>query len=143
MIFQSGELLPELSPLENVMVSGLLAGRPVTEARRHAEQLLATLGVSTQWRAVTEFSGGEQQRIAVARALVNEPRLVIADEPTGSLDPETRDQVIDVMFGLPDRYGCSLLLVTHDPVVADAASRTLRLADAALTPVELAASAPV
>lgn len=140
-VFQSGELLPELSPLENVMISGLLAGRPVPEARAHAEQLLTTLGVATSWRAVTEFSGGEQQRIAVARALMNEPRLVVADEPTGSLDPETRDRVIDVLFGLPDRYGCALLVVTHDPVVAQAASSTFHLVEGAMVPVDAAALA--
>lgn len=140
-IFQSGELLPELSPLENVMISGLLAGRSVLDARSHAEQLLTTLEVPLSWRAVTEFSGGEQQRIAVARALMNEPRLVIADEPTGSLDPETRGQVIDVLFALPKRYGCGLVVVTHDPVVARPASRTLNLVDSALVPADLVGAA--
>lgn len=127
MVFQSGELLPELSPVENVMVSALLAGQDPGQARHDAEDLLQRLGVPAGVRSVTEFSGGERQRVAVARALINRPRLVLADEPTGSLDPSTRDTVIEIIYGLPARFDCALVVVTHDPVVADRADRRLML----------------
>jgi putative ABC transport system ATP-binding protein/lipoprotein-releasing system ATP-binding protein len=131
MVFQSGELLPELSPVENVMVSALLAGRAVDHARHDAEELLARLGVPPGARSITEFSGGERQRVAVARALINQPRLVLADEPTGSLDPETRDAVSDVIFGLPEQFRCGLVVVTHDPVVANHATGRVHLPNTA------------
>jgi putative ABC transport system ATP-binding protein/lipoprotein-releasing system ATP-binding protein len=126
-IFQSGELLPELSPTENVALAGLLAGTSPSEAGGRANQLLAALGVPSGDRSVTEFSGGEQQRVAVARALMNRPSLLLADEPTGSLDPDTRDQVIDILFEVPQRFNCALIVVTHDPVVAARADRQLVL----------------
>lgn len=132
MVFQAGHLLDELSPVENVMLPALVAGRPQTEARRTAEDLLSSLGVGGTERPVTQFSGGEQQRIALARALVNSPALVVADEPTGSLDPGNRDLVIDSLFSLPQRFGCAVLVVTHDPIVAAHAGRVLALRDGLL-----------
>ena len=132
MVFQAGHLLDELSPVENVMLPALVAGRPQTEARGAAEDLLSSLGVEGTERPVTQFSGGEQQRIAIARALVNSPALVFADEPTGSLDPGNRDLVIDSLFSLPQRFGCAVLVVTHDPIVATHADRVLALRDGLL-----------
>lgn len=80
-------------------------------------------------RSVSQFSGGERQRVAVARALVNRPSLLLADEPTGSLDPGTRDMVSDLLFDLPAQFGCALAVVTHDPAVASRADQRLDLPD--------------
>jgi lipoprotein-releasing system ATP-binding protein len=126
-IFQSSELLPELSPVENVVLAGLLAGMAAEEAAARAMDLLAQLGVPSGDRSVTEFSGGEQQRVAVARALMNRPSVLLADEPTGSLDPVTRDQVVELIFSVPKLFGCALVVVTHDPAVAGRADQQLRL----------------
>lgn len=131
MVFQSGELLNELSPVENVMVTAMLAGRRPMEARGAAVEILQELGVEAKDRLVNQFSGGERQRIAVARALVNRPALLMADEPTGSLDPETRDIVSDLLFSLPSQFGCSLVVVTHDPAVAARADHRLDLPEQA------------
>ncbi|CCH77149.1 putative transporter subunit: ATP-binding component of ABC superfamily [Nostocoides japonicum T1-X7] len=131
-VFQDGSLLPELSPRENVALAGMLAGLPAAEAATRAEELLDRLGVPAGSRSVDEFSGGEQQRIAVARALMNRPVLLLADEPTGSLDPATRNQVCDALFALPGELGCGLVVVTHDPAVAARADRRLRLVDGCL-----------
>ncbi|MFG3102815.1 ABC transporter ATP-binding protein [Streptomyces sp. NPDC048182] len=134
MVFQFGELLPELSPVDNVCLAALLArnGRR-REARERAERLLDRLGVPRA-RTSQELSGGERQRTAVARALINEPALLLADEPTGALDAETRDMVADLLFGLPQQYACGLLVVTHDASVAARADRTLTLSAGTLEP---------
>jgi putative ABC transport system ATP-binding protein/lipoprotein-releasing system ATP-binding protein len=126
-VFQSGELLPELSPTENVLLPALLAGVPAEEAKTRAADLLARLGVPRGDRSVTEFSGGEQQRVAVARALMNRPSVLLADEPTGSLDPATRDQVVELVFSVPQQFDCALVVVTHDPAVAARADHHLAL----------------
>lgn len=127
MVFQAGYLLQELSPTENIAIAGLLAGMDSRTATERANALLVHLGVDVSKRSIAEYSGGEQQRIAVARALINDPPLVIADEPTGSLDPETRDTVADLLFTLPATIGCALVVVTHDPDVAQRADRIQRL----------------
>ena len=127
MVYQSGELLPELTAAENVVIAGLLAGQTPREAGERAEELLSGLGVPHNVPSLTELSGGERQRVAVARALMNRPALILADEPTGSMDETTRDQVVEALFALPEQFGCALLVVTHDPVVAARASRQVRL----------------
>ncbi|MEU2118908.1 ABC transporter ATP-binding protein [Streptomyces sp. NPDC016459] len=134
MVFQFGELLPELSPLDNVMLAALLARTDRRDARDRARQLLDDLGVP-QAETSEELSGGERQRTAVARALINEPVLLLADEPTGALDTETRDRTAELLFDLPRRYACGLLVVTHDPGIAERADRTLRLEEGVLKPV--------
>ncbi|QES49068.1 ABC transporter ATP-binding protein [Streptomyces venezuelae] len=133
MVFQFGELLPELSPLDNVVLAALLARRSRHDVRDRAQRLLDDLGVP---RAATsqELSGGERQRTAVARALINEPALLLADEPTGALDTETRDRTAQLLFDLPRQYSCGLLLVTHDPGIAARADRTLHLTAGTLEP---------
>ncbi|WP_405874261.1 ATP-binding cassette domain-containing protein [Streptomyces zaomyceticus] len=140
MVFQFGELLPELSPLDNVMLASLLARTDRRAAQERARSLLDDLGVP---RAATsdELSGGERQRTAVARALINEPALLLADEPTGALDTETRDRTAELLFDLPRRYACGLLVVTHDPGIAARAGRTLRLEAGILKTVPSGASA--
>ncbi|WP_229886964.1 ABC transporter ATP-binding protein [Streptomyces subrutilus] len=134
MVFQFGELLPELSPLDNVALAALLAGTKRNTAYARAQALLTELGVPSA-DSSEELSGGERQRTAVARALVNAPALLLADEPTGALDQATRERVADVLFAMPDRHGCGLLVVTHDPAVAARADRVLALTDGALVPV--------
>ncbi|MFE0799606.1 ABC transporter ATP-binding protein [Streptomyces sp. NPDC058812] len=126
MVFQFGELLPELTPAENVMIASLLAGDAVAEARSRAESLLTRLGVP-EATATRDLSGGERQRVAVARALVNMPELLLADEPTGALDGEQREAVADLLFSTPREHGCALVVVTHDPMVAGRADVRLHL----------------
>lgn len=131
-VFQHGELIGELSPVENVALPALIAGRERGEAVAAAEELLAALEVPTERRTADELSGGERQRTALARALVNRPALILADEPTGALDPQTRDRVAMVVFGAPARWGCGLLVVTHDPQIAARADRVANLSAIAL-----------
>ncbi|GAA3196566.1 ABC transporter ATP-binding protein [Actinocorallia longicatena] len=131
-VFQFGELLPELSPTENVALAGLLAGMERREAYEKAEQLLAGLGVPAEGTATGQLSGGERQRTAVARALIGDPTLILADEPTGALDQTARDAVADLLFKLPAERGCALVVVTHDHGVAARADRCLRLDDGRL-----------
>ncbi|MGW3328712.1 ABC transporter ATP-binding protein [Streptomyces virginiae] len=131
-VFQFGELLPELTPVENVALAGLLAGASRSDAYEDAEKLLAELGVPAGERSTGTLSGGERQRTAVARALVNKPALLLADEPTGALDDANRNSVADILFQVPSRWECGLLVVTHDEQVANRADHLLHLADGRL-----------
>ncbi|ONI90078.1 ABC transporter ATP-binding protein [Saccharothrix sp. ALI-22-I] len=133
MVFQFAELLPELSPAENVALAALLADRSGPELDTEVTRLLGELGVP-QSTSVSTLSGGERQRTAVARALINRPRLLLADEPTGSLDEKNRDLVADMLFELPERYGCGLLVVTHDGAVARRADHVLTVSGRDLVP---------
>ncbi|MEV5441618.1 ABC transporter ATP-binding protein [Streptomyces sp. NPDC052644] len=133
MVFQFGELLPELSPVDNVALAALLAGTDRKAAYGRARELLTDLGVPLA-ESSAELSGGERQRTAVARAVINSPVLLLADEPTGALDEAAREKVADTLFDMPRQYGCGLLLVTHDPVVARRADRVLSLTCGKLTP---------
>ncbi|MFF8373567.1 MULTISPECIES: ABC transporter ATP-binding protein [Streptomyces] len=132
MVFQFGELLPELAPVENVALAGLLAGQPRRAAYEQAADLLREVGVTGTTATTGELSGGERQRVALARALVNQPSLILADEPTGSLDSAARSSVADLLFSLPQRWGCGLLVVTHDPDVAARAQRHFNLREGLL-----------
>lgn len=134
-VFQHGELLPELSPVENVMVAALLAGAGAREARHRAHDVLERCGVPTARSSVRDLSGGERQRVAVARALVTRPAVVLADEPTGALDGTTRDQVADLLFAVPQHHGCAMLLVTHDTDLCRRADTWVRMVDGRLAPV--------
>ncbi|MFH8694652.1 MULTISPECIES: ABC transporter ATP-binding protein [Streptomyces] len=135
MVFQFGELLPELTPVENVALPMLLSGGDHRAAYRRATELLADLGVPHEGTATGMLSGGERQRAAVARALITEPAVLLADEPTGALDPEAREAVADLLFAVSRERGCALLLVTHDLSVAARAGRMLRLEAGTLTDV--------
>lgn len=119
-VFQSSELIPELTAQENVMLPMLLAGEARESVAARAEELLESVGVRPD-TVSSVLSGGERQRAALARALMSAPGLVIADEPTGSLDAELRDAAAGMLFDLPRKSGCGLLLVTHDPAVAERA----------------------
>ncbi|WP_073444891.1 ABC transporter ATP-binding protein [Streptomyces yunnanensis] len=127
MVFQFGELLPELTPLENTAMAALLSGVAQKEAYARAEELLTELKVPYKKTPTGELSGGERQRTAVARALINQPALVLADEPTGALDSATRDEVATMLFSVPQRWGCGLLVVTHDGTIANRADRHVGL----------------
>ena len=129
-VFQSYHLLPEMDVLENVILPARAQGSMVSapEARERGMQLLESVGLGERAdHTPMELSGGEQQRAALARALMNSPRLVLADEPTGNLDEKTGDQVLNILFGLTRDRGHTLVLVTHDPRIAKSCDRILRL----------------
>lgn len=123
-VFQHGELLPALTPLENVIVPALLAGVPTAEASARGRELLEAVGVGDVNLSSDRLSGGERQRTALARALINRPSVIVADEPTGSLDVDARDAIADVVFSAPKQWACALVVVTHEPLVAARAQRT-------------------
>jgi putative ABC transport system ATP-binding protein len=131
-VFQSHHLLDALTAGQNVVMS-LLGRVPLPEATRLAETALASLGLAARVDALPEtLSGGEKQRVAVARALVRHPALILADEPTASLDAESADVVLDALGTAARRWGAAVLLVTHDARVFEIADRRLHLADGAL-----------
>jgi putative ABC transport system ATP-binding protein len=129
-VFQAFNLLPPLTAEENVMFPLLVGEIPAREARRRALERLAQVGLADR-RAhfPAQLSGGEQQRVAVARAMVVDPVLVIADEPTGALDTETGRRLLDLLQSLVGEQGHTILIVTHDPSVAARAQRTIHLRD--------------
>jgi lipoprotein-releasing system ATP-binding protein len=132
-IFQFHHLLPEFSALENVMMPLLIARTPSTTARRRAEAILEALGLSDRRKhRPAQLSGGEQQRVAVARALVVEPRLVLADEPTGNLDSRTSDDLVGLLGRLHRERGLTSVLVTHSERIASVCDRILYMEDGVL-----------
>jgi putative ABC transport system ATP-binding protein len=125
-VFQTFRLLPTLTALENVMVPAELRG--TADARDRAAELLEEVGLGDRLdHYPTQLSGGEQQRVAMARAFINEPRVLFADEPTGNLDAETAERVEDVLFRLNETAGTTLVLVTHDLELAERTQRVLKL----------------
>ena len=129
-VFQFHHLVPTLNAVENVQVPMMGRHRSRAERESRAHGLLAEVGLSERERSLpATLSGGERQRVAIARALANEPRLLLADEPTGALDSVTGGQVLDLLKGLRDRYGMTVLMVTNDGLAAAAADRTLALRD--------------
>ena len=129
-VFQFHQLLPEFTALENVMIPGLIGGRSRKETRRRAEELLAFMGLSERAdHKPSELSGGEKQRVAVARALINDPAVVMADEPSGSLDSANKAELHRLFFDLRDRLGQTFVIVTHDEELARTTDRTIHLRD--------------
>jgi lipoprotein-releasing system ATP-binding protein len=129
-IFQFHHLLPEFNACENVMMPGLIGGTRASEMRERALRLLAEVGLEHRVNhPVGKLSGGERQRVAVARALVLEPRLVLADEPTGNLDPKTADQVLELLLEMNRVHGTALVVVTHSPDLALRLGRRVELVD--------------
>jgi putative ABC transport system ATP-binding protein len=132
-VFQRLNLIPALTAVENVMLPLELAGGTGREARALAVDALEAMGLREQLdRYPDDFSGGQQQRIAIARAVVGERRLLLADEPTGSLDTASGDEVIELIAGLPERHGTAVVLVTHEPRFASWADRVVFLRDGRL-----------
>jgi len=135
-IYQFHHLLPEFSALENVAMPLLLAGTARAESFDRAERLLGTVGLNKRvGHRPHALSGGERQRVAVARALVTNPLLVLADEPTGNLDRQSADEVFDLMCSLSDEFGTSFLIVTHDESMLERTHRALKLVDGVLQPL--------
>jgi putative ABC transport system ATP-binding protein len=128
-VFQSFNLLPRLSALENVELPLGYRGVPRRERRPRAQAVLERVGLGTRVRHLpAQLSGGERQRVAVARALINQPAMILADEPTGNLDTKTGNEIVSLLHEL-HREGHTLVLVTHDPEIADQAQRTLAIHD--------------
>jgi lipoprotein-releasing system ATP-binding protein len=133
-VYQFHHLLPDFSALENVELPGLVFGNPLPDAQSRAITLLASLGLSERLNhKPAQLSGGEQQRVAVARALANEPLLILADEPTGNLDEATADLVLDAFLKLVREQGSSALVATHNERIAARTDRVVRLHDGVLS----------
>jgi len=137
-VFQFHHLLPEFSALENVMIPAIIAGTSRREATRLAGDLLEAVGLShRQTHRPAELSGGEQQRVAMARALVMRPEVILADEPTGNLDEATSEEVHGLMADLNERFGVAFVVATHNLRLAERMGRVLRLENGILHPVEV------
>ncbi|MBU3812956.1 MAG: ABC transporter ATP-binding protein [Candidatus Bacteroides intestinipullorum] len=129
-VFQFHQLLPEFTALENVMIPALIAGHGTQEARKDATDMLALLGLAGRAaHKPNELSGGEKQRVAVARALINHPSVVLADEPSGSLDTRHKEELHQLFFDLRRELGQTFVIVTHDEGLARLTDRTIRLVD--------------
>ena len=134
-VYQFHHLLNEFSALENVSLPNLISGKTPAEAQQEAIQLLTKVGLSDRLHhRPAELSGGERQRVAIARALACKPSLVLMDEPTGNLDPKTAEAVLDLLIELNKDLGISLVVVTHDPLIAQRMDRTVRLEEGMLEP---------
>lgn len=136
-IFQSFNLLPTLSALENVEAPMMLAEIPRSARRARAAALLESVGLAPRMlHKPNELSGGEKQRVAIARALANKPLLLLADEPTGNLDSTTGGAVLDLLCGLHEAQGLTMVMVTHDAEIAARASRIIHLRDGSIQRIE-------
>lgn len=129
-VFQAHHLLPEFTAEENVMIPAMIAGVPRKKARERAAELISLMGLEERRNhKPSELSGGEQQRIATARALVNSPAVLFADEPTGNLDSVTKQEIHKLFFELRDKLGQTIVIVTHDPELASLCDRCLTMKD--------------
>ncbi len=129
-VFQFHQLLPEFTALENIMIPAFIAGKSHKEAKSRAEELLRFMNLSDRaTHKPAELSGGEKQRVAVARALVNNPAVILADEPTGSLDSQNKQELHQLFFDLRQEFGQTFVIVTHDEELAQLTDRTIHLKD--------------
>lgn len=129
-VFQFHHLLPEFSALENVAIPALIAGRDRKEAQERARELLTMMGLSDRLEhKPSQLSGGEQQRVSIARALINNPAVLLADEPSGNLDSRNRDEIHRLFFDLREKLGQTIVIVTHDEKLASTADRCIRIED--------------
>ena len=134
-VFQFHHLLPEFTALENVMIPAFIAGTSRKEAEKRAAELLADLGLGERLtHKPSELSGGEQQRVAIARALVNRPAVLFADEPSGNLDSKTKEELHNLFFHLREKYGQTIVIVTHDPDLARMCDKSFYMVDGLFVP---------
>ncbi len=141
-IFQFHQLLPEFTAIENIMIPAFIAGKSHREAKKKAEELLSFMGLTDRAsHKPNELSGGEKQRVAVARALINNPAVVLADEPSGSLDTKNKEELHQLFFDLRDKFGQTFVIVTHDEELARITDRTIHLKDGIIIDAATEASA--
>ena len=133
-VFQFHQLLPEFTALENIMIPALIARKKESETNKKAQNLLDMLGLSARVNhKPNELSGGEKQRVAVARALINDPAVILADEPSGSLDSENKEELHNLFFDLREKLGQTFIIVTHDENLAKLTDRTIHMKDGLTT----------
>ena len=129
-VFQFHQLLPEFTALENVMIPAFIAGVPTKEASMRAMEILDFMGLKERApHKPNELSGGEKQRVAVARALINQPAVILADEPSGSLDSHNKEELHQLFFDLRNRFGQTFVIVTHDEALTKITDRTIHMVD--------------
>ena len=129
-VFQFHQLLPEFTAIENVMIPAFIAGVPPKEASMRAMEILDFMGLKERAsHKPNELSGGEKQRVAVARALINQPAVILADEPSGSLDSHNKEELHQLFFDLRNRFGQTFVIVTHDEALAKITDRTIHMVD--------------
>jgi len=137
-VFQFHQLLPEFTALENIMIPAYIAGVSHKEARQKAEELLQFMNLSERaGHKPNELSGGEKQRVAVARALINNPDVILADEPSGSLDSKNKEELHQLFFDLRNQFGQTFIIVTHDEQLAGITDRTIHMRDGIILPEEV------
>lgn len=137
-VFQFHQLLPEFTAIENIMIPAYIAGKSTAAAKARASELLEFMGLADRAQHKPgQLSGGEKQRVAVARALVNEPSVILADEPSGSLDTKNKAELHQLFFDLRDKYGMTFIIVTHDESLASITDRTIRLKDGLIVGEEI------
>ena len=137
-VFQFHQLLPEFTAIENIMIPAYIAGTSHSEAQKRAEELLQFMKLTDRaHHKPNELSGGEKQRVAVARALINNPAVILADEPSGSLDSKNKEELHQLFFDLRDRFGQTFVIVTHDETLASITDRTIHMRDGLLVDAEI------
>ncbi len=135
MVFQNHNLIPQFTAMENILIPTLMCNKPDHSYEEHFKKLVATLNIADRLHHLpSELSGGQQQRVSIARALINRPQVVFADEPTGNLDRSNADEVLDLLVKTKETLGQTLIIVTHDMEIAERADRIFKMDNGILTP---------